>query len=174
VALYAEMGSLNAVGRELGLYAEQIKRILKSPEGNFALQQQLKENAKARLVRMGALIDRTLDKLEHTLDHGNDTLTRTGEVIQLGIQARDLTYILAWLHNSQDRWSELMSQHHDAIDVTAISHEEKQRNIERLETLLAQERKALATSQPPPDPAPPQDPESDAPQQEDDRSDWLA
>src|SRR4030095_6763198 len=68
VDLYASTGSYQRVADTFDLHIETLRRIIKSPQGSFALEQTLRERARTRALRLGATTDRLIDELDAILD----------------------------------------------------------------------------------------------------------
>jgi Sigma-70, region 4. len=146
VDLYASIGSYAEVGRRLGISLETARRIVKSPQGSFALEQLLRERARTRALRLGALTDRAIDEMDTCLTNGNERILnsrRDGDPITVFLRPdiKDLTGALAWMTHHMREVSETLS----AIDVTNhdVSHEARSQNLTTLKELVALEERRL-------------------------------
>src|SRR4030095_11030156 len=74
VDLYASTGSYQRVADTFDLHIETVRRISKSPQGSFALEQTLRERARTRALRLGATTDRLIDELDAILDRGDERI----------------------------------------------------------------------------------------------------
>jgi hypothetical protein len=147
VELYASIGSYAEVGRRLGISLETARRVIKSPQGSFALEQLLRERARTRALRLGASTDRLIDELDAILDRGDERILngrRDGDPLTIFIRPglRDVVSGLAWTTHHMREISETLS----AIDVSNhdVSHESRSQNLATLKELVALEERRLA------------------------------
>jgi len=146
IELYATNGNFHETGRILDLDHVTVRRIVKSPQGSFALEQTLRERTRTRALRLGALTDKTIDEFEVCLANGCERILngrRDGEPLTVFIRPdmRDLTNALAWMTHHMREVSETLS----AIDVTNhdVSHEARSQNLASLKELVALEERRL-------------------------------
>src|SRR4029453_7084616 len=147
VDLYASNGSFADTGRILDLDPQAVRRIIKSPQGSFALEQTLRERARTRALRPGATTDRLIDELDAILDRGDERILngrRDGDPLTVFLRPglRDVVSGLAWSTHHMREISETLS----AIDVTNhdVSHEARSHNLATLKELVALEERRLA------------------------------
>src|SRR4029077_16582261 len=74
VELFASNGNFLRTAEAFGLHHEVVRRIIKSPQGSFALEQLLRERARTRALRLGATTDRLIDELDAILDRGDERI----------------------------------------------------------------------------------------------------
>jgi hypothetical protein len=147
VDLYASTGNYLHVAETFDLHIETVRRIIKSPQGSFALEQLLRERARTRALRLGATTDRLIDELDAILDRGDERILngrRDGDPLTVFLRPglRDVVSGLAWSTHHMREISETLS----AIDVTAhdVSHESRSQNLSTLKELVALEERRLA------------------------------
>lgn len=143
---YAKSGSFTATGDALGMHHEVVRRIVKSPAGSYALEQTLRENARTRALKLGALTDRLINELDETLVKGNERILNGRRdddplTVFLRPDVRDLTNALAWITHHVREISESLA----TIDVTShdVSHEARSQNLATLKELVATEERRL-------------------------------
>jgi hypothetical protein len=146
VELYASIGSYAEVGRRLGISLETARRVIKSPQGSFALEQLLRERARTRALRLGASTDRLIDELDAILDRGDERILngrRDGDPLTIFIRPglRDVVSGLAWTTHHMREIADSLS----AVDVTShdVSHEARSQNLVTLKELVALEERRL-------------------------------
>jgi hypothetical protein len=147
IELFASNGSFSETARILELDNQTVRRIVKSPQGSFALEQLLRERARTRALKLGALTDKTIDEFETCLTNGNERILngrRDSDPLTVFLRPdlRDLTNALAWMTHHMREISETLS----AIDVTNhdVSHEARSHNLATLKELVALEERRLA------------------------------
>src|SRR4030095_11821030 len=74
VELFASTGSYSRVAEAFGLHIVTVSRIIKSPQGSFALEQTLRERARTRALRLGATIDRLLYEIDAIRGRGDERI----------------------------------------------------------------------------------------------------
>jgi len=146
IDLFARNGSFAETARILDLDQQTVRRIVKSPQGSFALEQLLRERARTRALKLGALTDRAIDEMDTCLTNGNERILnsrRDGDPITVFLRPdiKDLTGALAWMTHHMREVSETLS----AIDVTNhdVSHEARSQNLTTLKELVALEERRL-------------------------------
>jgi hypothetical protein len=146
VDLYASNGSFADTGRILDLDPQAVRRLIKSPQGSFALEQTLRERARTRALRLGATTDRLIDELDAILDRGDERILngrRDGDPLTVFLRPglRDVVSGLAWSTHHMREISESLS----AIDVSShdVSHEARSQNLATLKELVALEERRL-------------------------------
>jgi len=144
--MFASTGNYLQTAEAFGLHDEQVRRIIKSPQGSFALEQLLRERARTRALKLGALTDRAIDEMDTCLTNGNERILnsrRDGDPITVFLRPdiKDLTGALAWMTHHMREVSETLS----AIDVTNhdVSHEARSQNLTTLKELVALEERRL-------------------------------
>jgi hypothetical protein len=147
IQTFASNGNYLQTAKAFGLHDEQVRRIIKSPQGSFALEQTLRERARTRALRLGATTDRLIDELDAILDRGDERILngrRDGDPLTVFLRPglRDVVSGLAWSTHHMREISETLS----AIDVTAhdVSHESRSQNLTTLKELVALEERRLA------------------------------
>src|SRR4030095_11590077 len=147
VEMFASNGNFLRTAEAFGLHHETVRRIIKSPQGSFALEQTLRERARTRALRLGATTDRLIDELDAILDRGDERIPNGRRDVDpltvfLRPGLRDVVSGLAWSTHHMREISETLS----AIDVTAhdVSHESRSQNLTTLKELVALEERRLA------------------------------
>lgn len=146
VEMFASTGSYARVAEAFGLHIVAVSRIIKSPQGSFALEQLLRERARTRALRLGASTDRLIDELDAILDRGDERILngrRDGDPLTVFIRPglRDVVSGLAWTTHHMREIADSLS----AIDVTNhdVSHEARSQNLATLKELVALEERRL-------------------------------
>lgn len=144
---FATTGNYRQTGERFGLHNEVVRRIIKSPQGSFALEQTLRERARTRALRLGAMTDRMIDEVATILDRGDERILngrRDGEPLTVFIRPglRDVISGLAWITHHMEQIHESLS----TIDVTShdVSHEARSQNLATLKELVSQEERRLS------------------------------
>jgi len=147
VDLYATNGSFAATADQLGLHKEQVRRVIKSPQGSFHLEQLLRDRARTRALKLAALADRTIAEFDIALTNGNERILNSrkdGDPITVFLRPdiKDLTGALAWMTHHMQQIADTLS----AVDVTShdVSHEARSQNLASLKELVAQEERRLS------------------------------
>jgi len=146
IQMFASTGNYLQTAKAFGLHDEQVRRIIKSPQGSFALEQTLRERARTRALRLGATTDRLIDEMDAILDRGDERILngrRDGDPLTVFIRPglRDVVSGLAWSTHHMREVAETLS----AIDVTNhdVSHEARSQNLTTLKELVALEERRL-------------------------------
>ena len=146
VETYAAVGSFTGTAAKLGLHPQQVLRIIKSPQGSFALEQLLRDRARTRALKLANLTDRTIDEFEVALTNGNERVLnsrRDGEPLTVFLRPdiKDLTGALAWMTHHLREVQESLS----VVDVSNhdVSHEARSQNLASLRELVSQEERRL-------------------------------
>jgi hypothetical protein len=144
---FATTGNYLQTADRFGLHNEVVRRIIKSPQGSFALEQTLRERARTRALRLGAMTDRMIDEVATILDRGDERILngrRDGEPLTVFIRPglRDVISGLAWITHHMEQIHESLS----TIDVTShdVSHEARSQNLATLKELVSQEERRLS------------------------------